>query len=121
MTEGSPRERMVWFWWEKGRQSLESARRELGAGALSFAINRAYYALFYAVSAALLEAGHAFKKYSGVRAAFHREFVKTGKMTEAHGELYNTQFDAEYVADRIERCKVFLDELRSQIRSLQQE
>ncbi len=48
------------------------------AAAYTFAINRAYYALFYAVSALLLEEGRRFSKHSGVRAAFNRDLVKPG-------------------------------------------
>ena len=34
------------YWWEKAFESMEAARRDLAAEAFSFAINRAYYALF---------------------------------------------------------------------------
>ena len=63
------------YWWEKALESLEAARRDLAAEAFSFAINRAYYALFYAVSALLLEEGRRFEKHSGVRAAFNQHFI----------------------------------------------
>jgi uncharacterized protein (UPF0332 family) len=51
------------FWWEKGLENQKAARRDLAAGAYALAINRAYYALFYAVSALLLQEGHRFKKH----------------------------------------------------------
>jgi len=58
--------------------------------------------LFYAVSALLLEEGHKFTKHSGVRAAFNREFVKSGRFSRADGELYNRLFrdrqKGDYVA-----------------------
>lgn len=47
------KEEAVRYWWAKAHESLEAARRDLAAEAYSFAINRAYYALFYAVSALL--------------------------------------------------------------------
>ncbi len=50
------------YWWPKAQDSLSSARREFDADDLSFAMNRIYYAAFYAVSAALLERGTSFKK-----------------------------------------------------------
>ncbi|MBM4086568.1 MAG: HEPN domain-containing protein, partial [Planctomycetes bacterium] len=71
------RPEVVRYWWFKAEESLASARRELDAGANSFAMNRIYYAAFYGVSAALLERRQSFKKHSGVRAAFHREFIKS--------------------------------------------
>ena len=57
MTENNARAEVVLYWWDKGTESLTAARRELTAGANEFAINRVYYALFYAVSALLLEKG----------------------------------------------------------------
>jgi uncharacterized protein len=67
---------VVQYWWSKAEESLLSAVRELEAGTLTFAMNRVYYAAFYGVSAALLERHLQFAKHSGVRATFHREFIK---------------------------------------------
>ena len=78
MNDQQQRTKMVLHWWNKAEKSIESARREIAAGEYDFAINRLYYALFYSVMAALLERGLSFKKHSGVRAAFHREFIKKG-------------------------------------------
>lgn len=132
MTQEDPRAEVVRYWWEKAQESLEAARRELAAGAYAFAINRAYYALFYAVSALLLEEGRQFKKHSGVRAAFNRDFIKTGRVGKKYGDLYNqlfddrqagdyialTEFDAQYVQDKVEACKDILAHLRPLFKSL---
>ena len=48
---------VVKYWWSKTEESLASAQRELDAKAYSYAMNRIYYAAFYAVSAAFIEAG----------------------------------------------------------------
>jgi len=45
------RDSVVRYWWSKAEESLASAQREVEAGALAFAMNRVYYAAFYAVSA----------------------------------------------------------------------
>jgi uncharacterized protein (UPF0332 family) len=83
------------------QDSLQSARREMAAGMLHFAINRAYYALFYAASAALLERHREFKKHAGVRAAFHREFVKPSLLVTEHGELYDRLFKNRQYGDYV--------------------
>ena len=70
MNEKSTKAEAVRYWWEKALASLEAARRELEAEEYAFAINRAYDALCYAVSALFLDEGHQFAKYSGVRSAF---------------------------------------------------
>jgi uncharacterized protein (UPF0332 family) len=126
VSEKNPKAEAVRYWWDKAFESLNAARRELAAGAYGFAVNRAYYALFYAVSALLLEEGRRFKRHSGVRAAFNREIVKPGRLDRKHGELYNqlfrdrqegdyvefARFDAEYVKEQIDACEEFLVDLR---------
>ncbi|SRR6266511_4262092 len=76
----------------------------------------AYYALFYGVSGLLLEGGRQFKRHSGVRTVFNRDFVRTGRIEKRYGDLYNqlfddrqagdyvalTEFDAQYVQEKIE-------------------
>lgn len=54
MTEKEKRVEVIHYWWDKAQESLEAARRELAASSYDFAMNRAYYALFYAVSVLLL-------------------------------------------------------------------
>jgi uncharacterized protein (UPF0332 family) len=126
---------VVRYWWSKAEESLVSAQREVEAGALTFAMNRIYYTAFYAVSAALLDQQTSFKKHSGVRAAFHREFIKKGILDSNWGKFYDqlfedrqegdyvalTEFESEYVHRQLARCRDFLTQLRPHIVSLQQE
>ena len=72
MTKKEKRSEILLYWLEKSEESLASARREFEAGSFSFAMNRLYYAAFYAVSALLMEHDLSFKKHSGIRAAFHQ-------------------------------------------------
>jgi len=76
-----------------------------------------------------------FKKHAGVRATFHREFIKTGLLDVKWGKLYDQlfedrqegdyvaliAFDREYVEAQLSRCTQFLDELRPLISSLSEE
>ncbi len=78
MTKKEKHSEIVRYWVEKAKESLASARREFEAESLTFAMNRLYYAAFYAVSALLMEHDLSFKKHSGVRANFHKRFIKTG-------------------------------------------
>jgi uncharacterized protein (UPF0332 family) len=132
VTEENTRTKLVRYWWQKAHESLESAQRELVAGSYAFAINRAYYTLFYAVSALLLEGGRQFKRHSGVRAAFNRDFIRTGRVEMRYGDLYNqlfedrqagdyvalTEFHAQYVQKKITDCEEFLARLRHLLRTL---
>jgi hypothetical protein len=123
---------VVGYWWAKAWDSLASARREFDAGAYSFAMNRLYYAAFYGVCAALIERHQSFKKHSGVRAGFHRQFIKTGLLDRKWGRLYDQlfedrqegdyvvfiSFEREYVEYQLKQCAQFLAELSSLITSI---
>jgi len=53
VTEKEKKAEIVRYWWDRAQESLEAAQRELAADSYNFAMNRVYYALFYAVSALL--------------------------------------------------------------------
>lgn len=126
MNKEKQREQMVQYWWEKGKKSLKSASREIEAGAYDFAINRIYYAVFYGVSAVLLERKKSFKKHSGVRTNFHREFIKEGLIEVKWGKFYDklfedrqegdytafVDFDKDYVREQLKLCEEFLKEIK---------
>jgi len=59
-------------------QALGTAQGNLASGDFRAAVNRAYYAVFYAASAMLLTRGVERRKHSGVIGAFREHFVKTG-------------------------------------------
>jgi uncharacterized protein (UPF0332 family) len=87
-----PRTEAVRYWWARANESLGAAQRDLEAGSEELAISCAYYALFYAASAALLEEGRAFKNHAAVRAAFNRDIIKPGRLSKDHADLYNQLF-----------------------------
>lgn len=135
MNQASQRAEVVRYWWSLAVESLASARRELEAGALIFAVNRLYYAVFYGVSAVLLERRLQFTKHTGVRAAFHKELIKTGVLDIEWGKFYDQlfedrqegdyialiSFDREYIENQLAHCGRFLDMLRPLIASLCQQ
>jgi uncharacterized protein (UPF0332 family) len=99
MTGKENLESLVHHWLEKAAESVKSARSELEAGRLAFAVNRLYYAVFYVVTAAFTVKGGKHAKHSAVRASFHREFVKTGVVDRAFGRLYDELFHARQQGD----------------------
>lgn len=84
----------VAFWLDKADAALVSARAEHAAGRFDFAVNRAYYAAFYAASAALLHRGRRFTKHTGLRAAIHRELVKSGAIDAEWGRAFDRLFES---------------------------
>ena len=65
MTADEARHEAALRWMEMAEDALAVARREKLAGPAA-AINRAYYACFYAASALLVFEGHRFIKHSGI-------------------------------------------------------
>ncbi len=65
---------------KKAAEALAAAHYNLDGGFLTTAINRAYYAAFYATRAALLTLGEAPKTHQGVILRFNLHFVKTGRL-----------------------------------------
>jgi len=132
MTNQADLRQTVLYYWQMAQESLESAQREFDAEAYSFAINRVYYAAFYAVEAALLERDISYSKHAGVRAALHREFVKPGLLDWEWGRFYDRVFEnrqqGDYlpfvafarkdVVDEIDNCTGFLTVMAPLIHSL---
>ena len=56
-------------------------------------VNRAYYAVFHAASAALSWLDIERAKHSGVESAFGQYFVKTGLMEREYGRIYSKTRD----------------------------
>jgi uncharacterized protein (UPF0332 family) len=110
---------IVRYWWKKAEESIASAQREIDHESLSFAMNRIYYAAFYAVSAALLERQIKFKKHSGVRSAFHREFVKSGKLDTDWGTFYDSLFEQRQEGDYFPLIEFNRSEVQAQLHKCQ--
>lgn len=63
------------------------------------AINRLYYASFYAVSALLYLNDIEVKSHKSVRIQFFKEFVKPGKISKQNGKLFSDLFDWRQTGD----------------------
>ena len=132
MSEKATGEEAVRYWWKMALESLESARREAEAESLPFAINRLYYAAFYAVSAVLLERNIVFQRHSAVRSALHKELIHSGQLEKEWGRVYEhlledrqggdyfpfAPFSPAYVQEKIVQTQGFLEAIRPLIRSL---
>ena len=102
MTEEQARHDVIQYWLGQARDALASARAELAAGRRHFAVNRVYYACFYSASAVLLKQGRTYVKHGALRAAVHRELVKTGRLDAQWGRFYDFAFSRRGQADYAE-------------------
>ena len=104
MTSEQPESRnqkeiLVAYWLEKAHESLQSARSEYESGRLSFAMNRIYYAAFYALTALFRDRDRAFKKHKGLRSALHRDLVKNGIVETHWGKFFDDVFESRQRGD----------------------
>ena len=84
---------------ERAEQSIHASRALANIGYYDFAASRAYYAAFYAATAILLQEGLELGKHSGVVAAIHQRFVKTGKLSKEQGKALNWLFELRSIGD----------------------
>jgi uncharacterized protein (UPF0332 family) len=101
MNEKEARQTLIKLWLEKAQDSLVSAELEMNQGHLAFAVNRLYYACFYAATAVLLQDGKQFSKHSAVKAEFARAYIKTGKIDTKWHKFYQKLFDDRQEGDYI--------------------
>lgn len=81
-------------------ESLEDAALLLKNDRLHSAVNRLYYACFYAVSALLQTKGMSSAKHAGVLSLLDRHWVKTGAvpvaMSRFYRDLFSQRLDSDY-------------------------
>lgn len=115
MTKAQAQDEIIQHWMEKAKEALASAQSELKANRLSFAMNRAYYACFYAVSSLLLKDGRKFSKHSGVRSALHEHLVKRGLLSKELGKSYDRLFESRQEGDYIELVRFEKEQVKQAI------
>ena len=107
----------------QARDMLRAANRTAEIGEIKTALNRAYYTVFYAMSAANALDGFSSSKHSGVIAHFNLSFIKTGKMPAEMSKIisetmnyrekadYNPEYDPDYEIMKtcLKKAEYFLD------------
>lgn len=112
---------------EHAREMLEVAAHNLDNDFYSSAVNRAYYAIFYAANALLASRGLSRSKHSGVIAAFRQHFVRPGHIESEYGQIYGRvmldrhsgDYDVEFSVGP-ERAQADLEDARSFVRRAEQ-
>ena len=93
------------------------------------AVNRLYYAAYYAVTAILVRDNINTKTHSGVKTQFFLHYVKTGKIDIELGKLYSDLFDwrqkgdysdffdftASDIIPIVEPTKILIQSIRAEI------
>ena len=114
---------------DKAEEVYSAAVLLYNAGQWNSAINRLYYACFYAASALLLKRGVGAKSHAGVIAKFSEHVVRTGEMIADEYRVYSKllnwrtkgdysdmfDFTEEDVASVMAPTRTFLDKVKQLI------
>jgi hypothetical protein len=84
---------------EKAREKLKTSRLDFAGGQFADAVSRAYYCVFHAITACLLDRGLTYSNHGQVIGAFNREFLKPGLLPKNYAKEIQTLFDDRQSAD----------------------
>jgi uncharacterized protein (UPF0332 family) len=84
---------------ENAQEMLDVARLMLANDFYTSAINRAYYAIFYAANALLATKDVSQSKHSGVIGAFRQHFVKSGLIAPQYSKIYGRAMEDRHESD----------------------
>ncbi len=116
MNDSEARKVLISLWLEKANEALSSAELELNAGHTNFAVNRLYYACFYAVTAIMLRDGKQFARHSGIKYEFVRTYIKSGKIDAKWNKFYQKLFDDRQEGDYIPTITFETSEVSTHLR-----
>ena len=124
-------EELLRYRMDQAYETLREAEILLAESALRGAINRAYYAMFYALLALLATKQLGTSKHSGALSLFDREFVKTGlfprelsrslrlafNLRQTHDYKEMTEVDQPTAESTLTDAKTFVDAIEAYLRS----
>lgn len=84
---------------ERAEEAIQEAELMAGASHFNAAINRLYYACFYAISALLVGNGISASTHAGVKAMFGLHFVSKGIIPFEHGKTFSRLFEIRHSGD----------------------
>jgi len=98
---------------EQAKQAIKDTQILLNeGGSPASIINRAYYAMFYAVLALLVKIGMGTSKHSGAIALFDQHFVKKGIFPKDMSYALHKGFDIRQMSDYRELVKISNEDVR---------
>ena len=104
-------------------ETLDESTRMIQEGFSSrSAVNRAYYAMFYAVLALLIrfDVEHKTSKHSGIISIFDREFFLAGRIESRYSKMLHNLFDMRQKADYKEMVELTSDDATKAVEQAQE-
>lgn len=93
------KEELIIYRIQRAREALDDAKYLASEDRFNAAANRLYYACFYIISAYLVLKNLKSTTHAGLKSTFNRELVKTGKIKQSEGALFNKLFTMRQQAD----------------------
>jgi uncharacterized protein (UPF0332 family) len=90
---------LVAFRLNKAEETMDEVLIHVEHKLWNTALNRSYYACFYAVTALLLKNDIHARKHSGVQQMFGLHFIKTGIISPTSGKIFVDLFEKRLSAD----------------------
>jgi uncharacterized protein (UPF0332 family) len=102
---------------DAAHEALAGSQYNLDGGYYAIAVNRAYYAVFYAANALLATEGLARGKHSGTISAFRQSFVKPGLIEPEYSDIYGGLMDDRHVGDYDMETEIEPEQAESDVQS----
>jgi len=93
---------LIQYRMERSKESVDAAKLMLENDMLTSAMNRIYYAMFYAVQALLITKDVSFSKHGQVKGYFNKEFINKGLFSVHFGKTYNKAFEYRQKFDYVD-------------------
>jgi len=99
MMDKETRDAIVAYRLENADKTLDEISIHISNELWNTAINRLYYACYYAVTALLINSGIETQTHAGVRRMLALHFTKTGKLSIKWNKFYTDLFDNRQTSD----------------------
>lgn len=84
---------------QRASETIAEAQYNADGGYFNTAVNRLYYAAYYAASALMLANGITATSHAGIKTMLSLQFVRTGLLDVEHGKTFLTLFENRQSGD----------------------
>lgn len=95
----SDRHALVEYRLTRAYETLKEAEYNALGEYYNTAVNRLYYAAYYAVAALMISEGHNATTHSGIKTMLGMHFIRTGKLDIEHGRTFMMLFENRQSGD----------------------
>ena len=97
--DAKSREALVQYRIERAEETVKEAELLANESHFNAAMNRLYYACFYATTALLVANGISTSSHSGVKTMLGLNFVSKGLLSNEHGKTFSRLFEIRHSGD----------------------